>query len=286
MKTAIALLFAFVLMGFSTSVCNAQETISCCSTTSATAEFAALGGNAMFVSLHEAPAPFTGKLENGKMISFTTSDGKDGQAYFVRSPKKTNKVLLVFQEWWGLNDYIKQKAEELQKELGNVNVYALDLYDGKVATDPNEAGKIMMTTSEERIRAIIEGAIRHVGPKAKIATIGWCFGGGWSLQASLMAGKQAIGCVMFYGMPEKNIEKLKTLHADVLGLFALQDKNITPAVVDAFQQNMKAAGKHLEVKSYNAVHAFANPSNPKYDKEAAADANARALAFLKKHLGV
>ncbi len=286
MKTAIALLFALVLMGFSTGVYNAQETISCCSTTSATAEFAALGGDVMFVSLHKAPAPFTGKLENGKMISFATSDGKDGQAYFVRSPKKTNKVLLVFQEWWGLNDYIKQKAEELQKELGNVNAYALDLYDGKVASEPNEAAKIMMAAKEERIRAIIEGAIEHVGPKAKIATIGWCFGGGWSLQASLMAGKQAIGCVMFYGMPEKNVEKLKTLHADVLGLFALQDKNITPAVVDTFQQNMKAAGKHLEVKSYDAVHAFANPSNPKFDKEAAADANARALAFLKKHLGV
>lgn len=280
MKTIVVLMFTFVVVSI------AQEKTSCCSATSATAEFAALGANAEFVSLHEAPAPFTGTLENGTMITFKTNEEKDGQAYFVRSPKKTNNVLFVFQEWWGLNDYIKQEAERLQKELGNVNVYALDLYDGKVASDPNEAGKLVMGAKEERIRAIIEGAIKHVGPKARIATIGWCFGGGWSLQASLMAGKQAVACVMYYGMPEKSVEKLKTLHADVLGLFALQDKNITPAVVDTFQQNMKAAGKHLEVKSYNAVHAFANPSNPKYDKAAAADANARALAFLKKHLGV
>ncbi|MDE3058884.1 MAG: dienelactone hydrolase family protein, partial [Bacteroidota bacterium] len=139
MKALIALLFAFA------NASSAQEMMSCDSGESATAEFAALGGNAAFVSLHEAPAPFTGTLENGKMISFKTSDGKEGQAYFVPSQKKADNVLFVFQEWWGLNDYIKQRAEELQKELGDVNVYALDLYDGKVASEPNEAAKIVMS---------------------------------------------------------------------------------------------------------------------------------------------
>ena len=85
-------------------------------------------------------------------------------------------------------------------------------------------------------------------------------------------------------MPETDLTKLKKLNGDVLGLFAGRDEWITPKVVAAFEQNMKDAGKKLTVKSYDADHAFANPSNPKHNKEASADANAKALAFLKERL--
>jgi carboxymethylenebutenolidase len=190
----------------------------------------------------------------------------------------------MIHEWWGLNGYIKQEAEKLQKELGNVNVYALDLYDGKVADNAQDAGRYMGEVKEDRARAIIQGAIDRAGKKAKIYTIGWCFGGGWSLQASLMAGKQGRGCVMYYGMPESDLAKLKKLNADVLGIFAEKDAWITPAVVATFEKNMKDAGKKITVKSYDADHAFANPSNPKYSKEFAEDAHQRALAFFREHL--
>jgi carboxymethylenebutenolidase len=96
--------------------------------------------------------------------------------------------------------------------------------------------------------------------------------------------KQAEGCIMYYGMPEKDIAKLKTLHCDVLGIFGTQDGFITPKIVEEFQQNMKKAKKNLEVHNYDAVHAFANPSNPKYDKEKADDAHVKAVAFLKAKL--
>jgi carboxymethylenebutenolidase len=276
-KRLIALLLAASVIGF------AKEKESCCSP-SATAEFAALAGNESFIAAHLSPLPFTYTPKTGTMVTFKCSDGTDGSAFFVKSPKKTDRVILMFHEWWGLNDYIKREAESLQKDLGNVNIYALDLFDGKVATDPKEAAALTSGMKEERARAIIQGAIDYVGPKARIATIGWCFGGGWSLQATLMAGKQAAGCVMYYGMPEQNIDRLKTLHADVIGFFGTQDAYITPALVKQFQHDMKEAGKHLEATSYDAPHAFANPSNPKYNKEAAADAHKRAIAFLKKHL--
>ena len=81
----------------------------------------------------------------------------------------------------------------------------------------------MQGVKEDRAKAIIKGAIAYAGPNAHIATIGWCFGGGWSLQASLLAGKQDVACVMYYGMPEQDVNKLKTLHADVLGNFANKD---------------------------------------------------------------
>jgi carboxymethylenebutenolidase len=279
MKT---LLFMFA-MGFvmSMSAARAQEQPSCCSTSAK--DFAALGDDPAFIAAHLAPLPFQKDPGPGKMISFKTKDGKTAHAFEVKAPSPSSKVLFVFHEYWGLNDYIKREAEKLQAELGDVNVLALDLYDGKVATDPKVAVSYMQAVKEDRARAIIAGAISHVGKKAKIGTIGWCYGGGWSLQASLMARKQAQACVMYYGMPEKNVEILKTLNTDVLGIFGKKDQWITPAVVDQFEKSMKEAGKHLEVKSYDADHAFANPSNPKFDKDATEDAHAAAMNFLKKH---
>jgi carboxymethylenebutenolidase len=250
-----------------------------------TERFAMLGADKSFNATHQAPLPFLYTTGTGKMITFPTTDGKDANAYEVKIGKESNKVLFVFQEYWGLNDYIKKEAEKLGTELGDITVYAIDLYDGKVASTADEAGKYMGEAKEERLKTIITGAIAKAGKNAKIYTIGWCFGGGWSMQASLLAGTQAAGCVMYYGMPESDVNKLKNLHADVLGLFATQDKWITPAVVSTFEANMKANGKKLTVKSYDAVHAFANPSNPqKFNKEAAEDAHKQSIAFFKEHM--
>ena len=184
----------------------------------------------------------------------------------------------------GLNDYIKKESERLYNDLGNVNVIALDLYDGKVATTREDAGKFMQAVKEDRAQAIIKGAIEYAGPKARIATIGWCFGGGWSLQASIMAGKQDVACVMYYGMPEKSVDRLKTLNADVLGNFANKDQWINPKVVAQFETDMKEAGKKLYVHEFDADHAFANPSNPHYNKDATADAYSKAIPFIKERM--
>lgn len=242
-----------------------------------------LAMNESFASAHLDPIPFKLEQPKGSMIKFKTA-GSEAQAYVVKSAKTTSKVLFVFHEWWGLNDYIKQEAEKLQADLGDVDVYAIDLYDGKVATAQAEAQKLMSTLSETRSREIIGGALKHVGPKARVATIGWCMGGAWSLQAALQAGKQAVGCVMYYGMPEQDINKLKTLNCEVLGIFAKQDKFITPDVVKGFETNMKKAGKKLTLVNYDADHAFANPSNPKHNKEFTEDAYKKSEVFLKGKL--
>lgn len=259
------------------------QTPSCCSP-SMNDQNKMLAMNEEFVASHLAPNPFLLEGGKGSFISFKTPDGKTGRAYLVKNETPTNKVLFVFQEWWGVNDYIKQVAEQYKEELGDVNVYAIDLYDSKIAATPDEAQKLMMGLKEERANAIIKGAIALVGPKASIATIGWCMGGGWSLQAALLAGKQAVGCVVYYGLPEKNLERLKKLSCDVIGFYGTQDKFINPDVVAAFQKDMDKAGKKLTVHSYDAVHAFANPSNPKFNRAYAADAHDKALAYLKVHL--
>lgn len=262
----------------------AQSKYSCCVKPSSSQAFAMLGSDESFKASHLSPLPFHYVSPGGKMVSFKGTDGKPASAFEIKSKSSTNNYLLVIHEWWGLNDYIKQVAETLQNELGNVNVLALDVYDGRVATNSDEASKFMSETKEERIRAIIGGAIAYVGKDAKIQTIGWCFGGGWSLQTAIMAGKQCRGSVMYYGMPETDAKKIQSITFPVMELSASQDKWITPELVSKFEGEMKKYNKQITVKSFDADHAFANPSNPKYNKEAATEANKMAVDFLKKNL--
>ena len=258
------------------------QTASCCSRPAATAAFASLGQDPGFVASHQNPRPFIYQGAAGQMITFPGMDDREARAYLLKAAQPTDQYLFVFHEWWGLNDYIRQEVARLSKDLGNVNVMALDLYDGKVAATKEEATAMVQAVDSKRAVAIIEGAIRHVGPQARIAMLGWCFGGGWALQAALHADQQAVGCVMYYGQPEENVERLSDLDCDVLAFFGTKDKWLNAEVAKRFEQNMKKAGKLVTVKLYNADHAFANPSNPVYDKVAAQDAYKVALAYLKK----
>ncbi len=256
------------------------QTPSCCSA-SATQEFAMLSNNTSFVASHLAPLPFSFESVNGKMVSIKTT-GARTNAYLVKAKKSTNNYIIVIHEWWGLNDYIKQEAERMQDELGDVNVIAIDLYDGKVATTADSAAIYVKDVKETRCVEIINGVIKYAGKKARIGTVGWCFGGGWSMQATLQCKQQAAGCVIYYGMPELDPNKLKFLPCPVLGIFATKDNWINPKIVARFEKVMKNCDKQLLVKNYNADHAFANPSNPDYNAVDANDAHTNTIAFFKK----
>lgn len=237
-----------------------------------------------FVAKHPAPLPFAFEPENGKAVTFPAKDGTSAKGYYV--PGKKAGIIMVH-EWWGLNDYIKREAERLHDATG-YGVLAVDLYDGKVATDAKEAGEYMQNADPKRDTAIVSGAIAALKTGAlgnkftKLGTIGWCFGGGWSLNAAMVGGSSVKAAVAFYGMPPADVSALK---APVLFVWAKQDNWINAKVVSDFQSRMKASNKPLTVLSYDADHAFANPSNPKYKKADAEDAMAKTLAFYKKHLG-
>lgn len=249
-------------------------------------DFALQASTVAFSNLHEAPLDFELTDELGTMISFDCPDGKKGMAYAVKATAATNNYLIVIQEWWGLNDYIKQEAENYHDALGGkVNVLAIDLYDGKIATTPDSARSYVMTAmGSNRKENIIRGAIGHAGNNANIYTVGWCFGGMMSLQAGIMAGKQGVATVMYYGQPENDMEKLKSLKAEVMGIFGTQDKSIPNETVDQFAARMKELGKHFELLRYNAPHAFANPSNPSYNPAFRQEAFIKSAAFLKERL--
>jgi carboxymethylenebutenolidase len=248
------------------------------------AEMQKMAADPAFQALHQNPLPFSYQPKAGEMIAFSAADGKPANAFFLKSKKPSDKWLLVYQEWWGLNDNIKQQAESFYNDLKNVNVLAVDMYDGKVATERAEAAKLMQGADKARLGAIMKGAIAYAGPKADIASVGWCFGGSLSLQSAMLAGKQAKGCIIYYGFPEQDVAKLKTLDTDVLGIFGNKDKAIGPQVVDTFEANMKTAGEKIEVVRYEADHGFANPSNPSHDKNAATDAYKRSLTYLRDRL--
>jgi len=279
----VFVLIPMMLLGL---VCFAQDDITICHTSS-TDKFAVFASNKDFNAAHSAPRSYVHvSTEGGKMIQFKCPDSKEANGYLIMSNKKTDNWIIVIQEWWGLNDNIKRQSENLFKDLGNVNVLAIDMYDGKLATDRETAGKYMQEFKQERGDMIVKGALDYMGKKAKVGTVGWCFGGGQSLLASLAAGNQASACVIYYGMPVDDVERLKKLNCDVLTIWPTQDKWINKEMMDKFDANMKKAGKNVTIKPYEADHAFANPSNAMgtYNEAAAKDAYSNTLAFFKARL--
>jgi carboxymethylenebutenolidase len=254
--------------------CLSMETLDAYQTEASTTGFAAM---------HPAPRKAATDPLLGTMIHLPVPGATDANAYFVPSKKKSRKWLIVIQEWWGLNENIKQEADKYFNALGDMNILAVDMYDGRVAATPDSAMKIMRSADMNRMTAIVRAAIAHAGDKAAVYSVGWCFGGMWSLQTAILAGEKGKGSVMFYGRPETDTEKLRSIRCDVIGFFGNRDRSPSPAMVDEFERSMAALGKNLAVHRYEAGHGFANPSNPNFNREATEDAFAKAVAFLKSH---
>lgn len=217
----------------------------------------------------------------GEEIVLKTADGKPFPAY-ITGPKDAKRGILVIHEWWGLNDHIRGWADRFAA-LG-YRAIAVDLY-GKVAINPQEARALTQAVNQAEAsakhRAVLEALTE---PGRKLATIGWCFGGGQSLQASLTAPELVSATVIYYGPLVTDAAKLGPLKAPVLGIFAKRDTSVTPDKVKAFEAAMKAAGKPLELHVYDADHAFANPSGDRHNSKAAKAAWEVTREFLNKHL--
>ncbi|MBK8845385.1 MAG: dienelactone hydrolase family protein [Bacteroidetes bacterium] len=260
---------------------------SCCVKPKSNTGMAVFASNIAFQNAHAEPIPYDGEKHKGTMKGIVIDPaGTEMNCYLVES-SGSNKYLIVVHEWWGLNDYVKQACDKYAGALPGVNILAVDLYKGAVTDNREAASELMQKVSNEEAYVSLQAVIYSLGEKAEIATTGWCFGGGWSLQASMIAGNNAKACVMYYGMPEEDNTKLKNLSAPVLGIFAKKDMWILPEMYKAFEYKLtKEMNKSMELIEFDAEHAFANPSNPNYDKEAAAAAYKREIAFLKEKLQV
>ena len=197
--------------------------------------------------------------------------------------------VVVVQEWWGLNDWVKQQARALAKE-GYVAL-AVDLYRGKSTDKQEEAHQLMMGLPQDRaIRDLQAGYAllpsRSDVKKDRIGVIGWCMGGRYTLLLATVEPTLA-AAVAYYGAPPTDLNAIGAIKAPVMGNYGGEDKGPTPEQVRTFEDLMKKAGKTIDVKIYpGAGHAFANEFNPwgGYRKEAADDAWTRSTAFLAKYL--
>jgi carboxymethylenebutenolidase len=216
----------------------------------------------------------------GRSIDLQVGSGT-AKAYIARPKGKVQGAILVLHEYWGLNDWVKHQADLLAKD--GYLALAVDLYKGKVTTDPNTAADLMKN-KDDKWDAEVEAAglawLKANARGAKLATIGWCMGGGESLKASLAGASDVSATVIYYGLPVTDVEKLKTLQGPVLGIYANQDGWITKDKVAAFDQALTEAGVKHEFHAYDADHAFANPSSGKYQAADAKDAWQKTETFL------
>ena len=244
-----------------------------------------LADSAAFRALHEPPVQVDFTPEYGHMESIA------GAADFVVPPAHgDHSAVLLFHEWWGLNNQIKMTAEKLHEATG-VGVVAIDLYGGKVTDKPDEAGQIMQHVDSDAAAKLVRATVNAMadgsafGEKIRrIGTLGYCFGGGWSLHTALADNSEVKACVMYYGYPELDPHRLQALKAPLLGFFGNQDKGITPELVGKFMALLKQEGKDFSITSYDAPHAFANPSNPHFNKQATEDSWKKTVAFYKRYL--
>ena len=242
-----------------------------------------------FLAAHFTPRQDDAKKLEGHKVTFSTPMGGNASAYLVPGSAKNHIAILMFHEFWGLNKNIETTADKLH-DLTGYEVVLPDLYDGKVTSNPKLAGQYMASNNEQRSASIITGTFQALesgkfGPKPfNIGTVGYCFGGGWSERAAIIGSNLVQACVVYYGMPDIRPQSLARLKAPVLMFQGLKDQWITQKVVNGFKSAMIGAHKNLKVYPYNAVHAFANPSNPNFDAPAAKDALKKELAFFKLHL--
>jgi carboxymethylenebutenolidase len=197
-------------------------------------------------------------------------------------------AVIMIHEWWGLNDNIRAMASRLAGE-GYI-VFAVDLFAGNVASSPEEARQLMLAVIEdpESANRNIMSAFEFVSETAgapRVGSLGWCFGGGWSLNAALLLPDELDASVIYYGQVTADEDKLRPVNTPFLGLFGAEDRGIKIETVEAFGAALESLRKDYEIHIYPGVgHAFANPTGRNYDAASADDAWRRTLDFLGRHL--
>src|SRR5215212_3913015 len=200
-------------------------------------------------------------------------------------------AVIMIHEWLGLNEHIKNQADLLAKE-GYV-VLAVDLYRGEVATDSNRAMELASSVRNNSTSAIdnLQSAVNYVKSLemedgSRIASLGWCFGGDWSLQLALNSSENPLAAtVIYYGRPVTDTASLSSIDWPILGIFGDQDQAISVESVKQFTSALNASGITNEIYLYEGVgHAFANPSGDNYAPKETADAWQKAMAFLRQYL--
>jgi carboxymethylenebutenolidase len=226
-----------------------------------------------------------------RMVSFP-GDGVTMSGYVAQPPDKgPHPAIIVIQEWWGLNEHIKDISRRFARE-GYVAI-APDLFSRlghKVTTDPNEAGKLMQALQQsEALEDLLATAaylktLDGIDPR-RLGVIGFCMGGSYALMLPCTT-REIKAAVVFYGQVPDPDEPLKNLAAQVLYIYGEDDGWITKADVQRLQDALRKYNRPGEVKTYpGCPHAFFNDTRKDvYRVIEAEDAWKRTLSFFQRHL--
>jgi len=222
-------------------------------------------------------------------VTFPSGDGNAQALLYLPQGAGPHPGLIVIQEWWGVNDWIKQQAARYASN-GYVAL-AVDLYRGKVADNGDMAHELMRGLPQDQgVRDLVAGVKYLQGRKdvkrERIGAVGWCMGGGYALQLAI-AEPALKAAAINYGALATDKDQLNKIHAAIMGNFGGQDHGIPPDAVHAFEAAVKPLGKPADIKIYpDAGHAFENPNNKGgYRPEDAADALGRIDRFFADQLG-
>src|SRR5579862_1177226 len=216
-----------------------------------------------------------------KTETVTFPNGTGTVSGFLATPEKPGRypALVVIHEWWGLTDWVKEQTTKLAAQ-GYVAL-AVDLYRGQVTSDPEMAHELMRGLPADRALSDLKAGYAYLGTRKDvdrdhIGSIGWCMGGGFSLQLAIHEPHLA-ACIVNYGALPTDPNDIQQILAPVLGNFGAQDRGITPADVQAFEKTMKTMNRRVDLKEYDgAGHGFENSSTAgSYREDSAADAWAR-----------
>jgi len=231
------------------------------------------------------------KSANTSMIE---SDNTESPATITSSSSSSlvgNKLpaVVMIHENRGLNEHIKMMADTLANE-GYV-VLAVDLFNGQVASNQQDAGPLSDAVRENPTEAIanLRAAVRYLASlenvnPSQISSLGWCFGGQQSLQLALNTEPKypLSSTVIYYGRLVSDPDELSKIKWPVLGIFGDQDDSIPVENVTNFKAALDSIGIPNEIYVYKGVgHAFANPSRDSYAPDQTADAWNKTLLFLK-----
>ncbi len=223
----------------------------------------------------------------GTTITFKRPDGKDATGYLANAARGNAPGVVVIQEWWGLSEQIKGLTDRFA--LAGFDALAPDLYNGVVVPyhDTDAANKEMTSLDfMDATTQTVRGAVQYLKRNsAKVGLTGFCLGGAVTIIGAAKISELS-AAVAFYGIPPEQAAKPADIGVPLQGHFANRDDWCTPAVVDAFEKGLKAAGNPAEFFRYEADHAFVNEQRAAvHDREAAELAWDRATAFFNQHLG-
>ena len=233
---------------------------------------------------------FGSKTADFTNVQYTGADGQELIGYLAQpeDPGPHPAVLLIH-EWWGLNEGITILADALAEE-GYI-VFAPDGYRGQLASQIPRALWLRLTTPTEQVEADMDSALAYLRAvdgvdTNRVASMGFCFGGGHSLQLGLRQSENLALTILYYGAVVTDPALLAPLTdgQPVLGIFAEEDNTIFPADVIEFEAALNSLNIKNEITIYPGVgHAFLNEENYK-EPGPAGDAWQQTLAFLKENL--